>query len=64
MQLLILNKIGVTRITLSLLIGSLFKNNWHQRMFYRLTGSESSLIDDISGTVAPYDKSIVMGPKC
>ena len=31
-------------------------------MFYRLTGSESSLIDDISGTVTPYDKSIVMGP--
>ena len=29
---------------------------------YRLTGFESSLIDDIGGTVVPDDKSIVMGP--
>ena len=62
MQLLI-NKIGVTRITLSLFIGFLFKLIGIKGMFYRLTGSESSLIDDISGTVTPYDKSIVMGPK-
>jgi len=62
MQLLI-NKIGVTRITLSLFIGFLFKLIGVKGIFYRLTGSESSLIDDISGTVTPYDKSIVMGPK-
>ncbi len=62
MQLLI-NKIGVTRITLSLFIGFLFKLIGVKGMFYRLTGSQSSLIDDISGTVTPYDKSIVMGPK-
>ena len=61
MQLLI-NKIGVTKITLSLLIGFLFKLIGIKGMFYRLTGTQSSLIDDISGTVTPYDKSIVMGP--
>jgi len=61
MQLLI-NKIGVTRITLALFVGFLFKLVGIKGMFYRLTGSESSLIDDISGTVTPYDKSIVMGP--
>ena len=61
MQLLI-NKIGVTRITLALFFGFLFKIVGIKGMFYRLTGSESSLIDDISGTVTPYDKSIVMGP--
>ncbi len=61
MQLLI-NKIGVTRITYALIIGFLFKLIGIKGMFYRLTGSESSLIDDISGTVTPYDKSIVMGP--
>ena len=61
MQLLI-NRIGVTRITFALLIGFLFKLFGIKGMFYRLTGSESSLIDDISGTVTPYDKSIVMGP--
>ena len=62
MQLLI-NKIGVTRITLSLFVGFLFKLIGIKGIFYRLTGSESSLIDDISGTVTPYDKSIVIGPK-
>ncbi len=61
MQLLI-NRIGITRITLALIIGFLFKLVGIKGMFYRLTGSESSLIDDISGTVTPYDKSIVMGP--
>jgi len=61
MQLLI-NKIGITRITFALIVGFLFKLFGIKGMFYRLTGSESSLIDDISGTVTPYDKSIVMGP--
>ena len=61
MQLLI-NKIGVTRITFSLFVGFLFKLVGIKGIFYRLTGYESSLIDDISGTIAPYDKSIVMGP--
>ena len=61
MQLLI-DKIGVTRITLSLILGFLFKCIGIKGVFYRLTGFESSLIDDISGTVVPYDKSIVMGP--
>ena len=61
MQLLI-DKIGITRITLSLILGFLFKCIGIKGIFYRLTGFESSLIDDISGTVVPYDKSIVMGP--
>ncbi len=61
MQLLI-NRIGLTRITTALFVGFLFKLVGIKGMFYRLTGSESSLIDDISGTVTPYDKSIVMGP--
>ncbi len=61
MQLLI-NRIGITRITFALFVGFLFKLVGIKGMFYRLTGSESSLIDDISGTVPPYDKSIVMGP--
>ncbi len=61
MQLLI-NRIGVTRITFALFVGFIFKLFGIKGMFYRLTGSESSLIDDISGTVTPYDKSIVLGP--
>ena len=62
MQLLI-NKIGFTRIFFSLIIGFTFKLIGVKGIFYRLTGAESSLIDDISGTTIPYDKTIVLGPK-
>ena len=62
MQLLI-SKIGFTRILFSLIIGFFFKLIGVKGIFYRLTGAESSLIDDISGTTIPYDKTIVLGPK-
>ena len=61
MQILI-NKIGITRIIISLTIGFFFKLIGINGIFYRLTGPESSLIDDISGTIIPYDKTIVLGP--
>ncbi len=61
MQILI-NKIGITRIIYALTIGIIFKFIGIKGIFYRLTGNESALIDDISGTTFPYDKSIVMGP--
>ena len=61
MQILI-NKIGLTRIIYALTIGIIFKFIGIKGIFYRLTGKESALIDDISGTTFPYDKSIVMGP--
>ncbi len=62
MQILI-NEIGITRIIYALIIGIFFKFIGIKGVFYRLTGKESSLIDDISGTTFPYDKSIVKGPK-
>ena len=61
MQILI-DKIGITRIIYALTIGMIFKFIGIKGIFYRLTGKESALIDDISGTTFPYDKSIVKGP--
>ena len=61
MQILI-NNIGITRIIYSLIIGIFFKLLGINGIFYRLAGKESALIDDISGTTFPYDKSIVKGP--
>ena len=61
MQILI-NKLGFTRIIISLIFGFIFKFIGINGIFYRLTNPESSLIDDISGTIMPYDKSIVLGP--
>jgi hypothetical protein len=31
-------------------------------MFYRLAGYHANLIDDVTGTIPPYDKFIVLGP--
>ena len=59
----LINKIGITRIFISLFLGLIFKVIGIKGVFYRLTGEESSLIDDISGTIVPYDKTIVLGPK-
>jgi len=32
-------------------------------VFYQLGGEQARLIDDITGTMPPYDKHIVLGPK-
>ncbi len=54
---------GPTRIIISWLIGGIFKVFGVRGMFYRLAGEQARLIDDITGTTPPYDKSIVLGPK-
>jgi hypothetical protein len=32
-------------------------------MFYQLAGDQARLIDDVTGTLPPYDQFIVLGPK-
>ena len=62
MQILI-NISGPTRVIISWLIGGIFKFFGVRGIFYRLAGEQARLIDDITGTTPPYDKSIVLGPK-
>lgn len=31
-------------------------------MFYRLAGAQAKLIDDVTGTLPPYDQFITLGP--
>ena len=52
-----------TRVIFSWLIGGIFKFFGVKGMFYNLAGEQARLIDDITGTTPPYDKSIVLGPK-
>jgi len=59
----LINISGPTRVIISWFIGGLFKFFGVKGMFYRLAGEQARLIDDITGTTAPYDKSIVLGPK-
>ena len=59
----LINIHGPTRVIISWLIGGIFKFFGVRGIFYRLAGEQARLIDDITGTTPPYDKSIVLGPK-
>ncbi|WP_225867006.1 hypothetical protein [Prochlorococcus marinus] len=59
----LINISGPTRVIISWLIGGILKLFGVKGMFYRLAGEQARLIDDITGTTPPYDKSIVLGPK-
>ena len=58
----LINSSGPTRVIISWLIGGIFKSLGVKGVFYRLAGEQARLIDDITGTTSPYDKSIVLGP--
>ena len=58
----LINISGPTRVIISFLIAGIFKILGLKGIFYRLAGSQARLIDDITGTTPPYDKSIVLGP--
>jgi len=59
----LINISGPTRVIIAWLIGGIFKFFGVGGVFYRLAGEQARLIDDITGTTPPYDKSIVLGPK-
>ena len=59
----LINIYGPTRVIISWLIGGIFKIFGVRGIFYRLAGEQARLIDDITGTTSPYDKSIVLGPE-
>ena len=59
----LINIYGPSRIIMSWLVGGIFKIIGIKGVFYRLAGEQARLIDDITGTTPPYDKSIVLGPK-
>lgn len=62
MQVLI-DDVGVWRVLGALLVGSLAKLAGISGTFYALAGAQSALIDDVTGTLPPYDQFIVLGPR-
>jgi F420-0:gamma-glutamyl ligase len=58
-----IDQIGINRFLFAMFIGAfmklLGKNGW----LYTIAGIESELIDDLTGTIPPYDQYIVLGPK-
>ena len=54
---------GQWRVFFSMIIGFLGKLVGKPGLFYQFAGEQAKLIDDITGTVPPFDKYIVYGPK-
>ncbi len=54
---------GKWRILFALLIGMLAKIIGRNGVFYELAGPQAPLIDDVTGTMPPFDKCLVYGPE-
>lgn len=60
---LAMNQVGTFRMVASFVVGALGKAVGKKGLFYALAGKPAELIDDITGTMPPFDKYIVAGPK-
>ncbi|AYO31233.1 MAG: hypothetical protein PWR06_2539 [Thermoanaerobacteraceae bacterium] len=60
---LAINEVGTFRIILGALAAALGKMVGRKGDFYRVAGRDLAKIDDIAGTLPPYDRYIVPGPK-
>jgi hypothetical protein len=55
---------GPGRVVFAFLVGAIAKAVFKRPgMFYQLAGEQARLIDDVTGTLPPYDQFIVLGPK-
>lgn len=54
---------GTMRVIVAFIIGGVAKVFGNSGMFYKLAGEQAALIDDVTGTMPPFDKVLVMGPK-
>lgn len=54
--------VGRLRVTLALVLGVLARLLGVRGVFYRIVGKAATAIDDLTGTLAPYDRFVVFGP--
>jgi hypothetical protein len=55
---------GPVRVIFALAVGAIAKKVFGiPGVFYQLAGEQARLIDDVTGTLPPYDQFIVLGPK-
>ena len=55
--------VGPTRVLFAFVGGAIAKILGKPGMFYTLAGEEARLIDDVTGTLPPYDQFVVLGPQ-
>lgn len=58
----LINIEGPVRVFFAFLGGAIGKIFGKKGVFYQMAGEQARLIDDVTGTIAPYDKFIVLGP--
>lgn len=54
--------VGPSRVFFAFIGGAIAKLFKQGGFFYRLAGEQARLIDDVTGTLPPYDQFIVLGP--
>jgi hypothetical protein len=54
--------VGPWRVAFAFLGGAIARIFGHHGGFYQLAGEQARLIDDVTGTLPPYDQFIVLGP--
>jgi hypothetical protein len=54
---------GKWRILLAMIAGIFGKMVGRNGVFYQLAGKQAALIDDVTGTMPPFDKCLVYGPQ-
>lgn len=57
-----MNAEGTGRVVYAFIMGVLGKLIGRNGVFYELAGEQAALIDDVTGTMPPFDKYIVYGP--
>ena len=55
--------VGPVRVLVAFLMGAIAKVFGKPGVFYQLAGEQARLIDDVTGTLPPYDQFIVLGPE-
>lgn len=53
---------GTWRVAWAMFLGMLAKLVGKSGVFYELAGEQAALIDDVTGTMPPFDKCLVYGP--
>lgn len=60
---LAVNEVGQFRILLGAALGALGKLMGKKGLFYHIAGRQAALIDDVAGTMPPFEGHIVLGPR-
>ncbi len=58
-----IREVGSVKIIMSIIVGGLGRLVGRSGDFYAFAGREVATIDDCTGTLPPFDKYVVMGPK-